>query len=154
MIIECINCNKKFEVNSDLIPSEGRTIQCGSCGHVWFFDKNKQLDLNTDLIEIKKKAITSTKKVHSIPKDEISKDKKKLTDNYNLEQSIQRKKSNFTLGKLLSYIIVLIISSIAVIILLDTFKTPLYKFFPNLELILYNLFETIRDITLFVKDLA
>ena len=146
MIIECINCNKKFEVNSDLIPSEGRTIQCGSCGHVWFFDKNKQLDLNTD--------ITSTKKVHSIPKDEISKDKKKLTDNYNLEQSIQRKKSNFTLGKLLSYIIVLIISSIAVIILLDTFKTPLYKFFPNLELILYNLFETIRDITLFVKDLA
>ena len=40
MIIECINCNKKFEVNSDLIPDTGRTIECGSCGHVWFFNKN------------------------------------------------------------------------------------------------------------------
>ena len=48
MIIECINCDKKFEVNSDLIPSEGRTIQCGSCNHIWFFDKN---------IEIKPKVI-------------------------------------------------------------------------------------------------
>ena len=39
MIIQCINCNKKFEVNSDLIPSEGRNIQCGSCNHLWFFKK-------------------------------------------------------------------------------------------------------------------
>ena len=39
MIIECINCNKKFEVNSDLIPIEGRTIQCGLCNHIWFFKK-------------------------------------------------------------------------------------------------------------------
>ena len=40
MIIICINCSKKFDVNSDQIPSEGRTIQCGSCNHVWFFNKN------------------------------------------------------------------------------------------------------------------
>ena len=26
MIIECINCNKVFEVNSELIPENGRTI--------------------------------------------------------------------------------------------------------------------------------
>ena len=38
MIIECINCNKVFEVNSELIPENGRTIQCGSCNHVWFFN--------------------------------------------------------------------------------------------------------------------
>ena len=49
MIIECINCNKIFEVNSELIPSSGRTIQCGSCGHVWFykydgFPINKQIE--------------------------------------------------------------------------------------------------------------
>ena len=42
MIIECISCKKKFEVNSDLIPSTGRTIQCGSCDKVWFFDPNKE----------------------------------------------------------------------------------------------------------------
>ena len=50
MIIECIKCSKKFEVNSDLIPSDGRTIQCGSCGHVWFFKKQK-IDLHKDVIK-------------------------------------------------------------------------------------------------------
>ena len=38
MIIECINCNKVFEVNSELIPENGRTIQCGSCNYVWFYN--------------------------------------------------------------------------------------------------------------------
>ena len=42
MIIECICGKKKFEVNSDLIPNTGRTIQCGSCEKVWFFDPNKE----------------------------------------------------------------------------------------------------------------
>ncbi len=42
MIIQCINCNKKFEVNSNLIPSVGRNIQCGSCNHLWFFKKEDE----------------------------------------------------------------------------------------------------------------
>jgi hypothetical protein len=29
----------------------------------------------------------------------------------------------------------------------------LYSFFPNLEFILFNLFETLKDIYLFIKDL-
>ena len=37
MIIECINCNKKFNVSADLIPKQGRQIQCGSCKHIWHF---------------------------------------------------------------------------------------------------------------------
>ena len=41
MIIECISCDKKFEVNSNLIPNSGRTIQCGSCNYVWFFVPKK-----------------------------------------------------------------------------------------------------------------
>ena len=54
MIIECINCNKKFQVNSELIPQEGRSIQCGSCGHVWFFINNNQQnqDISKSDIEI------------------------------------------------------------------------------------------------------
>ena len=40
MIIECICGEKKFEVNSDLIPSTGRNIQCGSCDKIWFFNPN------------------------------------------------------------------------------------------------------------------
>ena len=71
MIIECINCNKKFEVNSELIPSSGRSIQCGSCNHLWFFEpgkivstnKKKLVNLNEDLSNI------------SIPKIKKSKNK-------------------------------------------------------------------------------
>ena len=39
MIINVINCKKKFEVDSSLIPNEGRLLQCGSCNHIWFFKK-------------------------------------------------------------------------------------------------------------------
>ena len=46
MIIECIKCIKKFEVDSELIPSEGRTIQCGSCNHIWFFVKTDSSEIS------------------------------------------------------------------------------------------------------------
>ena len=53
MIIECVNCNKKFEVNSELIPRTGRTIQCGSCNHTWFF-KSPQITKKLDDISSSK----------------------------------------------------------------------------------------------------
>ena len=43
MIIECINCHKKFEVESSLIPESGRKIQCGSCNHIWFYKEIKNV---------------------------------------------------------------------------------------------------------------
>jgi hypothetical protein len=54
---------------------------------------------------------------------------------------------------MLSLIIVFIISFIAIIIVLDTFQKPISKFIPNIEFILYNLYETIKDIVLFFNDL-
>ena len=62
-------------------------------------------------------------------------------------------KSSFTIAKFFNYLIVMIISFFGIIIILDTFKSPLSNIFPNLELILYNLFETLKDLLLFVKDL-
>ena len=44
MIIECTNCNKKFNVNDELIPSNGRQIKCGSCNHSWHFKIEKLSD--------------------------------------------------------------------------------------------------------------
>ncbi len=44
MIIECTNCNKKFEVDPELIPEKGRSIQCGSCNHKWFYKKDTTRD--------------------------------------------------------------------------------------------------------------
>jgi len=151
MIIECINCNKKFEVNSKLIPEEGRNIQCGSCNHLWFFDKNNQISLGN----------IKTKEVSIPPKRKKNNNlKKKVVSNNGTFDSGQKtalvkfeKSSDFTIGKFLSYILVGIISFITFIIFLDTFKSPLYNYFPNLEFLLFNLYETIIDISLFVKDL-
>ena len=38
MIINCICGLKKFKVDDDEIPSEGRKLKCGACSQVWFYD--------------------------------------------------------------------------------------------------------------------
>ena len=38
-------------------------------------------------------------------------------------------------------------------ILLDTLKSPLIDIFPDLEFVLFSLFETLKDIKLFIIDL-
>ena len=35
MIIECKSCGKKFNVPDQAITSNGRLVQCSSCGHKW-----------------------------------------------------------------------------------------------------------------------
>ena len=152
MIIECINCSKKFEVNSDLIPKEGRNIQCGSCNHLWFFEKNNQINL--EYIKSKEISVPPKRK-----KNNDLKMKGVLNNvSFNSGQKIAlvkfEKNSDFTISKFLSYILVGIISFITFIIFLDTFKSPLYNYFPNLEFLLFNFYETIIDIFLFVKDLT
>ena len=57
MIIKCINCNKRFEVNPDLIPNEGRNIQCGACNHIWFFNKKDQIYIDKDDYKLHKKEV-------------------------------------------------------------------------------------------------
>ena len=54
---------------------------------------------------------------------------------------------------ILGLTIVFIISFIAIIIVLDTFQSPISIFVPNIEFVLYNLYETINDIVLFFSDL-
>ena len=148
MIIECIKCSKKFEVNSDLIPSDGRTIQCGSCGHVWFFKKQK-IDFKKD--NIKKDITEIPKKDPRIKKDKVEKIDRII--NKKNKALIEYKKSSFTFLKFLRYIIVFVLSVVGLFLVLDTFKIPLSNFFPELELFLYNFYEIFQDIFLFLKDL-
>ena len=53
----------------------------------------------------------------------------------------------------LNVILVFIISIIALIVLLDTFKNPINLMIPNIEFILESLYETLKDILLFIQDL-
>ena len=152
MIITCPSCKKSFQIDSSLIPIEGRNLKCGSCGHVWFFkNEEKNLELKTEIIpnikiesdkKIQKKININEKNL----RDEIINNKDKALIKYEEESKI-------TLTNLLGYIVVSILSFIALIILLDTFQIQLSSIFPNLELFLYNLYEILKDMSLFTKDL-
>ena len=147
MIIICPCGEKKFEVDGNLIPEKGRTLQCGSCDHKWFFkkDENEIVD-NTLKLEEKDKIETNEIAINdelSLPDDQPN---IAIENNNNI-------KWTFSLLKIFNYFIVLIITLIAVIVFLDTFKYNLTSIFPNLELFLYNLYESIKDIKLFINDL-
>ena len=163
MIIQCPNCDKKFELDSNLIPDSGRDLQCGSCNHIWFFKK----DLNKN-----QKKIEEPEKINLTEKTDISKSPKTQksgnSDNFENEKFVDEEKPlkkindnkiikkstyNLSFGHILSYLVVIIVSFIGLIIILDTFKSPLSNIFPNLELMLFNLFETLEDIFLFLKNL-
>jgi small-conductance mechanosensitive channel len=65
----------------------------------------------------------------------------------------ENKKTTFSVSKFLSYFLVFLITFIALIIVLDTFKSPLSSIIPGLEIFLYNFFETLKDLYLFIKNL-
>ena len=150
MIIICPSCEKKFQIEDKLIPREGRLLQCGSCNNEWFFKKEK-------VEPTKSKTEDLIKKPQITQNFEINERKSKDKDNYETTTAKKNKKipkkTSFSFVKFLSYILVAIISFVALIILIDTFKTPLYKIFPNLEFILFNFYETLKDIELFFRDL-
>jgi len=147
MIIICPCGEKKFEVDGNLIPEKGRTLQCGSCDHKWFFKKNDNETIDNTLKLEKHDKIESNEIVIN---DELS-----FSDNQpNITiENNNNLKWTFSLLNIFNYFIVLIVTLIAVIVFLDTFKYNLTSIFPNLELFLYNLYESIKDIKLFINDL-
>ena len=182
MIITCNNCNKKFNIDSSLIPDKGRLLQCASCNHKWFFKKEIPENTVSPIVEdIDNDNVNVFDQNNPTNHDEINPSDlskkqveidtvKKLDEKieiYNKEETKKNIKVNinedipiiFTPKKLkkfkiLNFFIVAIISFIAFIIIVDTFRYPIGKIVPNIEFILYNLYESIKDISLFIKDLT
>jgi len=165
MIIECINCNKKFNVEANLIPENGRQIQCGSCDYSWYYkieipsenslildDKNIQQDV----------ALTDNQKDKVYKENinnEVSIDMDKLKtiikkNKFKKKTKTQNNVKPINISNYFSYLVVFVISFVSLIILLDTLKAPLNNIFPGLKIILFNLFETLEDIKLFIIDLT
>ena len=162
MIISCNNCNKKFDIKSNLIPEKGRLLQCSGCNYEWFFknvlipdDKEQEL-----LSEVRKPKVTS------LPKNDVLEsifEKPSNTSEIVIPkdteiiitqaETVLRGNNKSKRNSVLNVILVFIISFIALVILIDTFKYPLSKIVPNIEFILYSLYETIIDVGLFFKDL-
>ena len=145
MIIDCDNCNKKFKIDQKLIPIEGRMLQCGSCNHQWFFKFNKISEKNI-------KEIIKEKKVDEMIVDndfvEETNDKELVNKNEKIIKKQNENKINY-----FKFILVIIISFIALILTLETFKEYLSYVFPNIKIILDNLYQSLEDIKLFIVDL-
>ena len=144
MIIECPKCNKKFQIEQNLIPNNGRMLQCGSCDHNWFFKFENENKVKNEDIQIDEK-ISDSKEKTSFEEDTIENENK----NANNEES-KLKENNLNYFKI---ILVAIISFVAFIIVLDTFKNSLTSVFPNIKIILDNLYQSLHDIKLFMLDL-
>ena len=164
MIITCPNCNKQFKIDNSLIPNEGRDLQCGSCNHIWFYNFQEK---NNEVLELKQEIISEDSEIKAENKKDKIEEKKqpeeiiKTKINNKKKEKYSEKQKNITTlkktenkgSKFFSYLIVFIISFVALIILLDTLKTPLINVFPGLEISLFNLFETLQDLKLFIIDL-
>ena len=163
MIISCPSCHKKFTIDDSLIPVEGRNLKCGTCDRVWFYkiEYKTPEPINSE-VQIEEKVIKPTDDIVSNSgnseslKEKLEQilDKDIKKDDIIQNSDLPKKSKKITLSKFLSYIIVSIISFAVFIILIDTLKTPLIDIFPELEILLFNLFETLQDIKLFIIDLS
>ena len=163
MIITCPCNKKKFTIDDSLIPVEGRNLKCGTCDRVWFYkiEYKTPEPINSE-VQIEEKVIKPTDDIVSNSgnseslkeklEQKLDKDIKK--DDIIQNNDLPKKSKKITFSKCLSYIIVSIISFAVFIILIDTLKTPLIDIFPELEILLFSLFETLQDIKLFIIDLS
>ena len=156
MIINCPNCDKKFEIDKKLILADGRLLQCGSCNHKWFF----KIENNERNIEIEKKTIVdpiiddnknlSEKKEEDLVEEEHDDIEQANKSKKDYNEKVQ-KKNDINYFKIL---IVAFISFAALILFLDTFKAQISVIIPNIQIILDNLYQSINDIKLFILDLV
>jgi len=163
MIIQCENCNKKFEIQDNLIPDKGRLLECGSCAHHWHYTPIAKLEL-TDKVLIKDEPadevlfkdepaeeliVKKTKKKSKIIKKIYENDTDNVIDQTN--KNIATKKKNISF---INFILVGIISFVAIVILVDTFQSQIANVIPNINLYINELHEILRDIFLFIADLS
>ena len=145
MIINCENCNKKFNIDSNLIGENGRILQCGNCDHKWFFKHLKTEELNP-----KKKNnepdIATKSSVDNIDKFLTKKNKRK-------KSTYTKKKGNDNFIKIINYFVIIFISLISLIIVIDTFKESISIVLPGIIPLLDNLYQTLHVLQLFIKDL-
>ena len=163
MIIQCENCNKKFEIQDNLIPDDGRLLECGSCDHQWHYTPITKIEL-TDEVPIKD-VPTDEVPIKDEPAEELiikkvkkkSKIIKKIYENDSdneIEQTNENIKTKEKNISFINFLLVGIISFVAIVILFDTFKNQIAYVIPNVGLYINELHEILRDIFLFIADLS
>mgnify|MGYP003342634627 FL=1 len=159
MIISCPECNKRFNIDQNLIPEDGRLLQCSNCMHKWHFiieKKEKIIEQPIKSEEIITESKNQEKKINPsqefIPIEDETVEKK-LKKEQKVKKKEQKRKKKDKPIKLLNMIIVIIISMAALIIIIDTFRIELSKYMPFLNPMLDSFYAIIADINSFIKDL-
>ena len=148
MIITCPCGDKKFNVDASLIPAEGRMLKCGFCEKKWHYKLNdKKLENEYNKKESKIKKINPDEQVPPVI-DSIIKEAEKI-DVKNLGDVMQKNNKI----SILNLFLLFLITFIAFIILLDTFKVQINNLIPGFNFLLGNFYESITDFYLFSKDL-
>ena len=163
MIIECPACSKKFNIDEKLIPDEGRLLKCGNCDHTWFFKKERNIKLEAETIKINE-IEESKSEINVEPVEEPIKQTKKIREKVSKKTSIKESKSKELVSidkssvsrenNIIKKIFLIIISIIAFILLIDTFKNQISVIFPNIVQMSDSLYLVINDLKLFIKDLV
>ena len=163
MIIECPACSKKFNIDEKLIPDEGRLLKCGNCDHTWFYKKEENLKLETETIKINEieenKSEINIEPV-DVPIKQTKKIKKKISKKSSTNESTSKelvsidKSSVSRENNIIKKIFLIIISIIAFILLIDTFKNQISLIFPGIVQMSDSLYLVINDLKLFIKDLV
>ena len=152
MIIVCPCDQKSFNIDDKLIPKEGRLVKCGVCNHTWFFKPSENIEKkqdaatpNTTIKEEGNREFIRVKQHKDAIKPKI--DKTKGSKKY-LPAIKKEKSKNFS-----KLFLVFLITIIAIVILIDTFKVPLGYIIPNINFYLDNLYQSLIDIKLFTINL-
>ena len=167
MIISCIKCNKRFSVENKLIPELGRILECGSCLHQWHYIPILIINKNIDTSQTENVIKNDEPFIFDKNTDENNTIDQKIlpsVDNNNTKNSIPNLidnkdqvdpvvKNKKTKLNFLNKLLVTILTFVALIIIIDTFREKLSSIFPSLDLYLYSLYNVLTDIFLFFTDL-
>ena len=166
MIINCECGKKKFNLDSSLIPKEGRLLKCGSCSKIWHY---------RPIIETKNEEELNVKINESVIKNEVKSDEAINDENFtdtseevlseenidhdeneenNIKEENENEEKQGKIKMVLVYFIVVIISLLGLIFLLDTFKSYLFSIFPSIAPLFDSFYETLLDLKLFIRDLT
>ena len=168
MILECKSCQKKFIVPDSAITSNGRLVQCSSCGNKWtqFPIKKKS---------VTKPKITSTKVQNEKIVSSIQKKKKQLKkkigpsiyskeylekkhgikidgNNPKNKKSTAVTKATKSYFGFYSYLILFIVFMLFLLGVLNLTKEVLIFNFPFTEIYIEYLFENINNFIILFKD--
>ena len=162
MIINC-ECGKKFNIDSSLIPEEGRLLKCGSCSKIWHYtpvletkndeDLDVKIKENINKIEVPSNEGISDVNFNDTNQEVLSKENTE-DEKIDIKDEKENEEKDGKIKIVLIYFIIILISLLGFVFLLDTFKSYLLSVFPGIAPFFDSFYQTVLDIKLFIKDLT